>query len=105
RISGCSLADGEDGGALFTTNAGTIPLARLPEVRLGAAAPPVDTAAGPSAGPSIATAGPPPPAEGPGENPQAAVLDALAKLGDLKEKGILTEEEFTSKKAELLRRL
>jgi hypothetical protein len=33
------------------------------------------------------------------------VLDALAKLGALKDQGILTEAEFSAKKAELLRRL
>lgn len=33
------------------------------------------------------------------------VIATLEKLGDLKAKGILTEEEFTSKKAELLRKL
>jgi hypothetical protein len=39
------------------------------------------------------------------ENPQAAVLEALAKLGELKAMGILTEDEFTAKKTELLSRL
>jgi hypothetical protein len=33
------------------------------------------------------------------------VIGALEKLGDLKAKGILTEAEFTAKKAELLSRL
>ncbi len=33
------------------------------------------------------------------------VYDALAKLGDLKDKGILTEEEFAAKKAELLAKI
>lgn len=36
---------------------------------------------------------------------QAEVFDALAKLGDLVKAGILTDEEFTAKKAELLARL
>jgi hypothetical protein len=39
------------------------------------------------------------------ENSQAAVLEALAKLGELKAMGILTEDEFTAKKTELLSRL
>lgn len=34
-----------------------------------------------------------------------AVLDQIAKLGDLKNRGILTEEEFQSKKTDLLSRL
>jgi membrane protease subunit (stomatin/prohibitin family) len=33
------------------------------------------------------------------------VMGLLEKLGELKAKGILTEEEFTSKKAELLKKL
>jgi hypothetical protein len=36
---------------------------------------------------------------------QNDVLSALERLGDLRQKGILTEDEFQSKKAELLRRL
>jgi len=52
---------------------------------------------------------------GQGLNPQAAAASAkaatddvmamLEKLGDLKAKGILTEEEFSAKKAELLKKL
>jgi len=34
-----------------------------------------------------------------------AVLDQIEKLGDLKDRGILTEEEFQSKKTDLLSRL
>ncbi len=33
------------------------------------------------------------------------VMATLEKLGDLKAKGILTEEEFAAKKAELLKKL
>jgi hypothetical protein len=33
------------------------------------------------------------------------VMGMLEKLGDLKAKGILTEEEFSAKKAELLKKL
>jgi Short C-terminal domain len=33
------------------------------------------------------------------------VMATLEKLGDLKAKGILTEEEFSAKKAELLKKL
>jgi hypothetical protein len=35
----------------------------------------------------------------------ADALEQLRKLGELKERGVLTEEEFASKKAELLRRI
>jgi membrane protease subunit (stomatin/prohibitin family) len=40
-----------------------------------------------------------------GGTDQAQVLDLLKQLGDLKAAGILTEEEFAAKKAELLARL
>ncbi len=33
------------------------------------------------------------------------VADALERLGDLRDRGILTPEEFAAKKAELLERL
>ncbi len=36
---------------------------------------------------------------------QTGIINAIARLGELKEKGILTDEEFTAKKAELLARL
>jgi len=37
--------------------------------------------------------------------PQADVLAQIEKLSELKEKGILTEDEFKAKKDELLARL
>lgn len=90
QITGCSQASGEEGGARFTTNRGPIPLASLPEVRPPAAPAPAQAAE---------------PGEATHDSSQAEVLEALAKLGELKEKGILTEEEFAAKKAEMLRRL
>lgn len=39
------------------------------------------------------------------ENDAADIYQALEKLGKLKDQGILTEEEFLSKKQELLSRL
>lgn len=36
---------------------------------------------------------------------ESAVLDYIAKLGELRERGVVTEEEFQSKKKELLSRL
>lgn len=41
----------------------------------------------------------------PPSSSQGDVMEQLAKLGELKAAGILTEEEFQSKKTELLRRL
>lgn len=84
QISGCSQASGEEGGARFTTSSGPIPLASLPEVQPEATASPQASSQ---------------------ESRQEDVLDALTRLGELREKGILTEAEFAAKKAELLRRL
>lgn len=101
QISGCSLASGEEGGACFTTHRGPLPLASLPEVKPSAAAfpsQPQDTEAKPQDTDQESRQ----PVQ---ESQQEDVLEALTRLGALKEKGILTEEEFTAKKTELLRRL
>ena len=90
QILGCSLASG-DAEALFSTNSGTIKLSSLPLVQ--------------PASPAPAAVPAPVQAAVEHQNSQAAVLEALAKLGELKEMGILTEAEFTAKKTELLSRL
>lgn len=45
---------------------------------------------------------PPQPAPAPAAAPQVDVIDQLQRLGDLKAQGILTEEEFQAKKAQIL---
>jgi hypothetical protein len=120
QILGCSLAS-DDAEALFSTNSGTIKLSSLPLVQ--SASPSASHASPPAGSPgsvppqaieqSQAAVSEPPAAPAPApvqaaaepQNPQAAVLEALAKLGELKAMGILTEAEFTSKKTELLSRL
>ncbi|MFN9644392.1 MAG: SHOCT domain-containing protein [Cyanobacteriota bacterium] len=87
QITGCSRAgDGEE--VHVSTSAGTIPLSSLPSVgpAPGAPSPPASAAATDATGSS-------------------AILEALAKLGDLERMGVLTAEEFATKKAELLSRL
>ena len=87
RISGCSQS-GAEGEVRFSTGGSeTVALSSLPT-------PPPQ----PEPQPADATAAV-------GESSQADVLDALAKLGALKDQGILTEAEFSAKKAELLKRL
>lgn len=46
-------------------------------------------------------AAPPPPAPAPVDD-ESHALDQLQKLGDLKQQGILTEEEFAAQKAKIL---
>ena len=124
QISGCSLS-GDDAEALFSTNSGTIRLSSLPLMQ--PASPPASPASAsaastgsipphtsqhsqaavsePPGAPAPAAAPAPVQAVAEHENSQAAVLEALAKLGELKAMGILTEDEFTAKKTELLSRL
>ena len=124
QILGCSLAS-DDAEALFSTNSGTIKLSGLPLVQPaslaashasapagspGSVAPqPISQSqpavSEPPAAPAPAAAPAPVQAAAEPQNPQAAVLEALAKLGELKAMGILTEAEFTAKKTELLSRL
>ena len=52
--------------------------------------------AAPAAGPCASRAGPAPPAE------QVDVVEQLKKFAELRDQGILTEEEFAAQKAKLL---
>jgi hypothetical protein len=88
RITGCSQQDAAS-GVTFTTPTGTVRLDELP---------PIATAADGTAGAPSTPASP----QGTGEND---VLAALERLGELKQRGILSEEEFTAKKTDLLSRL
>jgi hypothetical protein len=111
----------QQGGLLFTSQHGTFTVESLPLVSPGQAPPPAPgPAAGPApvarpspaqpSGPAGRTAAPAPPVAPPEQAPAAgtdagAVLAALERLGDLHLRGILTDEEFAAKKAELLSRL
>ena len=93
--------DGLPGRLSFTSQNGTFTVESLPLAAPVQATPPV-----PVPGP----AAPPPPAGPPERAPSAgtdadAVLAALERLGDLHQRGILTDEEFAAKKTELLSRL
>lgn len=102
RIGGFAQQQGPGGSVTFTSQHGTVDLARLPLVSTSdephSESPPASPAE-PDTAPSPAAAPAPPRA---GEDD---VFSALERLGDLKAKGILTEEEFAAKKAELLARL
>ena len=45
------------------------------------------------------------PARAPPARREPDAVDLLRKLGDLRDAGVLTEDEFAAKKAELLRRI
>jgi len=97
-ISGLSL-NSASGELMLSTPEGERPLAQFPEV--GVAAQPAPEPP-PASEPTAASATPAAaPAASGSDDPYAA----LERLGELKAKGILTEEEFSRKKAELLDRL
>lgn len=62
-------------------------------------------------GANAAAAGPPPPppapvpSTSPGSEDRASIIESIKQLGELHASGILSDDEFTSKKSELLARL
>lgn len=102
QIGGFSQQQSSDGTMTCTSQYGTVSLGSLPVVSVNGQ-PPVQApspwstqryAEGGSAGPAPAA-----------NVPQADVLATLQKLADLHSAGVLTAEEFSAKKAELLSRL
>jgi hypothetical protein len=104
QISGFSQQQSGDASLTFTSQHGLVRVSDLPRV-VGPAA----------AAPARPQAGPPPPAPVPVVPPPAQVaavsstddeiFSRIERLAELRQKGILTEEEFSAKKAELLARL
>jgi hypothetical protein len=102
QIGGFSQQQGSGGSITFNSQYGTVNLSLLPvTMRNGQ---PVAKAPAPAPMPQQPTFSPSPPATGIPSN-AAITSPLLEKLGDLKAKGILTDEEFSRKKAELLSRL
>jgi len=94
-IQGFGQQQSGDTSLTFTSQRGVVRLDSLPRAytmeRPANEAAPVAAAAKPAAAPAAGDAG--------------AILGLIQQLAGLKEKGILTEEEFAAKKAELLKRL
>lgn len=107
QIGGVSQQQGSDSSLTFSSQYGTLTTLSLPLV----------SGAGlQSSAPSNFAAPPPPPSAGPRSVPsgqflsssgegQADLLALLEKLGQLRDAGVLTNEEFNHKKADLLARL
>ena len=105
QIGGFSQQQGWGGSILLSSQYGTVDLSRLPVVSKNGQ--PVflqPTPAPPEAsyGGGYSPAAPP---AGSAPAGSADVLAALERLGDLKTKGVLTDAEFSAKKADLLSRL
>lgn len=100
QIGGVSQQQGGGSSLTFTSQYGTVQMDSLPVVSSDGSAPqpPVQN---------------PQPASGQARAPLTTIQGAsesdifglIEKLADLKQKGVLSEEEFTAKKAELLQRL
>src|SRR5215218_9225700 len=70
-----------------------------------AAVPAPEPAHAEAAHPDLARVGARAAGDGPAAAPPPDIVDLLRKLGDLRDAGVLTEDEFAVKKAELLRRI
>ncbi len=93
-ISGFGQQQSGDASLTFSSQRGVVRVDRLPRVTTG-------TSSSPQARPAQATPSTPPPASG----DTGSILGLIEQLGQLKEKGLITEQEFSAKKAELLKRL
>ncbi len=109
RITGFSQQQGGDRSLTFTSQFGVVRLSELalvsPRTEPSRASP--SSAAAPRQSPAPS---PPPPDGAPAAAPrQPAAMEEIVKtierLAELRQKNILTEEEFAAKKAELLSRL
>lgn len=114
QIGGFSQQQGGSGSITFTSQYGTVDLSRLPVVMrdgapVSAASPaapgsPPGSAPAPASGPAAGSA-PAPAAPAADAGASADIYSAIERLGELKTKGLITEDEFAAKKAELLSRL
>lgn len=100
QIGGFSQQQSGSGSLTFTSQYGLVDVASLPVV--SGAAPQMASSYAPQPAP-YAPAPPPMPVQN--SVAQGEVLGAIQKLGELYEKGFLSESEFNSKKSELLSRL
>lgn len=104
NIGGFSQQQGAGGSVIFTSQHGTVNLANLPVVVQNGRA---VTSASDTAEPALSFPDNAPPS-GPASVPSANsgdIISAIERLGALRDKGVLSDEEFSQKKAELLSRL
>jgi hypothetical protein len=112
QIGGVSQQQSGDASFTFVSQRGLVRVADLPVVSRGgraAAAPPTSASATPSTG-TVVEPGRPQPATEPAPSPVPAapsddIFAKIERLAELRAKGVLSEEEFATKKAELLSRL
>ena len=95
QISGVSQQQGRGGSLTLTSQHGTVSVSTLPVVA-------VDGLQSKAPEPRMAPASEP---HRPDSAPETDIFAKIERLADLHKKGILSSEEFTAKKAELLSRL
>ncbi|MBJ6612163.1 MAG: SHOCT domain-containing protein [Candidatus Thiothrix moscowensis] len=98
QIGGVSQQQGSNNSLTFSSQYGTVYVDQLPVVSVNGVAPvaPMQAAA-----PVYANS----PVSNPAPADNGDIFALIERLAELKQKGILTDEEFASKKAELLQRL
>ncbi|MHB0774598.1 SHOCT domain-containing protein [Halomonas sp. WWR20] len=94
RIGGFAQQQGTEDTITFTSQHGVVDLSRLPRVSHDGQPAQNSSCARVSASPLADST-----------RQEADIFSAIERLGDLKAKGILTDKEFATKKAELLARL
>ena len=98
QIGGFSQQQGMGGSILFTSQYGAVNLASLPIVSTDSRSP---ASPRPMSSPTATAA----PAASSSSARESDIFSAIERLADLRTKGILSDEEYTRKKAELLSRL
>jgi hypothetical protein len=98
QIGGFSQQQGIGGSILFTSQYGTVNLASLPVISVDGRPPaPSQQQNSPTATTAPVSGSPP--------SQEEDIFSGIERLADLRARGILTDEEFAQKKAELLDRL
>ena len=96
QIGGFSQQQSVGGSLTFTSQYGLVEVTRLPIISVDGAAPPPTASPASSASPMPAT---------PSSGGEGDVFALIERLADLHAKGVLSDEEFATKKTELLSRL
>jgi putative oligomerization/nucleic acid binding protein len=105
-ISGFGQQQGGGDSLTLSSQLGTVTLDKLRRIEAEGSAPPPSARPSdfPGTGPAAIPAAEPPRSSGQPSDP-AAILSLLEKLGELRDKGVISADEFAAKKTELLSRL
>ncbi|HEY4307919.1 MAG TPA: SHOCT domain-containing protein [Pirellulales bacterium] len=106
QIGGFSQQQGQGGSIAFSSQYGTVNLGSLPVVlRNGQSTQSMPAAQAMPTTQPLVQGSVPAAAQSVGSMSHSGILDAIERLGELKAKGFITDEDFTTKKVELLGRL